>query len=185
MRRGRMVKLLIRDMASGDRNDPLFPFLRNFDPYAGHSWASGHARFGDGNNNESSSEAMNAWCGMILWGEATGDRTIRDLGVYLYTTEMNAIEEYWFDVHRENHPKSYTPSAVTMVWGGKGVDATWFSARPEHIHGINWLPITGGSLYLGRFPEYAKKNFRAPRQGERGNQVEGLVGPDLDVSCVG
>ena len=55
---GGLVRLLIRDIASPDRQDALFPFLRCFDPYAGHSWASGHARFGDGNNNESSSEAI-------------------------------------------------------------------------------------------------------------------------------
>lgn len=158
---GGMVRLLIRDMASPDRDDRLFPFLRNFDPYAGHSWASGHARFGDGNNNESSSEAMNAWAGLILWGEATGDRTVRDLGVYLYTTEMHAIQEYWFDVHGDTFPKGYTPSVVTMVWGGKGANATWFSARPEHIHGINWLPIHAGSLYLARYPAYLEKNYQA------------------------
>ncbi len=79
-----MVKLLIRDIASPDHNDTMFPFLRCFDPYAGHSWASGHSRFADGNNNESSSEAMNAWSGVILFGEATGDRTLRDLGIYLF-----------------------------------------------------------------------------------------------------
>lgn len=158
---GGMVKLLIRDIASPDRNDPLFPFLRNFDSYAGHSWASGHARFGDGNNNESSSEAMNAWYGLILWGEFTGDRTLRDLGVYLYTTEMHAIQEYWFDVRDENHPPSFTPSVVTMIWGGKGANGTWFSANPEVVHGINWLPIHGGSLYLGHFPNYVRKNYAA------------------------
>jgi endoglucanase Acf2 len=167
---GRMVKLLIRDVASWDRNDPLFPFLRNFDPYAGHSWASGHARFGDGNNNESSSEAMNAWSGLILWGEATGDRTIRDLGIYLYTTEMYAINEYWFDVHGQNHPQGYTPAVVTMVWGGQGVNATWFSARPEHIHGINWMPFHGSSLYLGRFPAYVVKNYSALVKESGGTQ---------------
>jgi endoglucanase Acf2 len=139
----------------------MFPFLRNFDPYAGHSWASGHAKFGDGNNNESSSEAMNAWCGVILLGEATGDRVLRDLGVYLYTTEMHGINEYWFDVNGDNWPKEYTPSVVTMVWGGKGANATWFSARPEHVHGINWLPVHGGSLYLGRYPAYVEKNYTA------------------------
>ena len=42
---GGMVSLLVRDIASPDRDDPMFPFLRNFDPYAGHSWASGHAKF--------------------------------------------------------------------------------------------------------------------------------------------
>ena len=61
-----MVLLLIRDIASPDRDDPLFPFLRTFDPYAGHSWASGTALFGSGNNQESSSEAMNAWTGIIV-----------------------------------------------------------------------------------------------------------------------
>ncbi len=158
---GGMVKLLIRDIADPDRKDAQFPFLRNFDPYAGHSWASGHAKFGDGNNQESSSEAMNAWTGLILWGEATGDADLRDLGIYLYTTEMNAIDEYWFDVRGENFPKGYTPSVVTMVWGGKGANGTWFSAKPEHVHGINWLPIHGGSLYLGRHPDYVEKNYSA------------------------
>ncbi len=158
---GGMVKLLIRDFTSPDRHDPLFPFLRNFDPYAGHSWASGHARFGDGNNNESSSEAMNAWCSLILWGEATHDKALRDLGVYLFTTELNAIQEYWFDVHGENFPRTFPASVVTMIWGGKGANATWFSADPQMVHGINFLPIHGGSLYLGLYPEYVERNYRA------------------------
>ena len=158
---GGMVKLLIRDCASPDRQDKLFPFLRCFDPYAGHSWASGHAKFGDGNNQESSSEAMNAWSGLILWAEATGDTGLRDLGVYLFTTEMNAINEYWFDVTGENCPKTYTASVVTMVWGGKGANATWFSAEPAMVHGINWLPIHAGALYLGHHPGYVEKNYSA------------------------
>jgi len=158
---GGMVKLLVRDVASTSHDDPMFPFLRCFDPYTGHSWASGHARFGDGNNNESSSEAMNAWCAMILLGEAVGDVRLRDAGVILYTTEMRAIEEYWFDVSGTNHPADYPASVVTMIWGGKGANATWFSANPEAVHGINWLPLHGGSLYLGRYPDYVAKNYDA------------------------
>jgi len=158
---GGMVKLLIRDIASGDHADAQFPFLRCFDPYAGHSWASGHAKFADGNNQESSSEAMNAWYGMILWGEATGDRVMRDLGIYLFTTEMHAIQEYWFNVHGDNFPPSYPPAIVTMVWGGKGANGTWFTADPQLVHAINWLPIHGGSLYLGLYPDFVEKNYRA------------------------
>ncbi len=158
---GGMVKLLIRDIASPDRDDPLFPFLRNFDPYAGHTWASGHAKFGDGNNNESSSEAINAWYGLILFAEATGDKQLRDLGIWLLTTEVEAINQYWFDVTDQFHHADYTPSVVTMVWGGKGANGTWFSGNPEMVHGINWLPLTGGHLYLGRYPEYCEKNYRA------------------------
>src|SRR5207253_742727 len=102
-----------------------------------------------------------AWAGLILWGEAIGDRAVRDLGVYLYTTEMQAINEYWFDVHGDNFPKGYPASVVTMVWGGKGANATWFSAKPEHVHGINWLPLHAGSLYLGHHPAYVEKNYAA------------------------
>jgi endoglucanase Acf2 len=158
---GGILKLIIRDIVSPDQDDAMFPRLRCFDPYAGHSWASGHSRFADGNNNESSSEAMNAWCGIILLGQATGDRAWRDLGIYLFTTEMNAINEYWFNVHGDNFPASYPASVVTMVWGGKGANGTWFSADPQMVHGINFLPMHGGSLYLGLYPNYVEKNYGA------------------------
>jgi endoglucanase Acf2 len=158
---GGMLKLLIRDIASTDRRDPLFPFLRNFDPYAGHTWASGHAKFGDGNNNESSSEAVNAWYGLILLGVATGDKALRDLGIWLLATEIAAINDYWFDVTGKFHHADYSPSVVTMVWGGKGANGTWFSGNPELVHGINWLPFTGASLYLGRYPDYCARNYAA------------------------
>ena len=157
---GGMVKLLIRDIASGDRKDARFPLLRCFDPYAGHSWASGNARFGDGNNQESSSEAMNAWTGIILWGQATGDRELRDLGIYLYTTEMNAINAYWFDVEGRFFPKGYTQACAALIWGGKADYATWFSGEPEHIHGIVMLPMQSGSLYLGLYPKYVQRNLQ-------------------------
>ncbi|GAA5124173.1 hypothetical protein JIN84_12320 [Luteolibacter yonseiensis] len=156
-----MLDLLTRDVVGTNRQDKMFPFLRCFDPYAGHSWASGHAKFGDGNNNESSSEAANAWFGLLLLGEATGDKALRDLGAWLYATEISAIEDYWFDVRDDLHPASYTPSVVTMVWGGKGANGTWFSGNPEAVHGINFLPVTGASLYLGRWPGYAEKNYTA------------------------
>ncbi len=156
---GGMVRELVRDVACPDRDDPHYPFLRNFDPYAGHTWASGHAKFADGNNNESSSEAMAAWTGVILWAAFTGDTALRDLGVYLFASELSAIEEYWFDVEDNNYPPAFTPATATMIWGGKAGYETWFSGKPEHKHGINFLPMHGGSLYLGRYPDYVKRNL--------------------------
>lgn len=158
---GPRVELLIRDVASVVPNDPLFPRLRHFDPYAGHSWASGHAIFGDGNNQESSSEAMNAWYGIALWGGATGNTGLLDLGLYLYNTELVATEEYWFDMDETNFADGFPKPALGIVWGGKNDYSTWFSAEPAHIHGINWLPFTPGSLYLGRSPAYVKRNLEA------------------------
>jgi endoglucanase Acf2 len=158
-----MVELVIRDFASPDRSDPMFPFLRCIDPYAGHSWASGAARFADGNNQESSSEAMNAWAGLFWWGEITGNPKWRDLGAWLFTTELAGVEHYWFDVTGTLRPTEYKPAVVTMVWGGKEVHETWFSAKPEDKHMINWLPFTGASLYLGRHPAYVHRNYEALR----------------------
>ena len=156
---GKMVDLLVRDIASTLPEDELFPRLRCFDVYAGHSWASGHAKFGDGNNQESSSEAINAWYGLMLWGEVSGNPEVRDAGVYLFNTERVAVEEYWFDVSEKNFPTDFTNVALGMVWGGKGAFATWFSADIDCIHGINWLPFTPASIYMGRHPDYVKKNF--------------------------
>lgn len=167
---GPMVNLVIRDIASIKKDDPMFPRLRCFDLYAGHSWASGHAKFADGNNQESSSESMNAWYGLMLWGEATGDTALRDTGIFLYNTERTAVEEYWFDVSGTNFPKDFPNVALGMIWGGKGAFATWFSGDIDCIHGINWLPFTPASIYMGRFPDYVKKNHdRIVEKREKGN----------------
>jgi endoglucanase Acf2 len=158
---GPFLDLLVRDIANPRRDDPKFPFLRHFDPYAGHSWAAGDGVAGDGNNQESSSEAMAAWTGLILLGELRSDTALRDLGIYLYTSELQAIEAYWFDVTGENFPPDYPAPVVPMIWGGKGAYGTWFSGEPEHLYGINWLPFHGGSLYLGRWPDYAARAYDA------------------------
>lgn len=171
---GGMINLLIRDAAAWDRDDPMFPFLRCFDIYAGHSWASGHGAFGDGNNQESSSESMQFAAATALWGSLTGNTAIRDLGAYLYTTEMHAVEQYWFDVDDIVFPPEYDHNCVGMVWGTKGTHETWFSAEPEMIHGINYLPITPASLYLGRRPEYVAANH-AEVVAENGGEPDDWV----------
>ena len=167
---GPFVDLLVRDIASPRRDDRAFPFLRVFDPYAGHSWASGDAASGDGNNQESSSEAMAAWTALILLGELRGDRALRDVGAFLYASELAAIEAYWFDVTAQNIPSGYPAPVVPLIWGGKGAYETFFSGEPEHLYAINWLPLHGGSLYLGRHPEYAERAYDALLRARGGPQ---------------
>ncbi|SNT55246.1 Endoglucanase Acf2 [Streptosporangium subroseum] len=156
---GGMVDLLIRDANNYDRADTRFPYLRDFDIYAGHDWASGHGAFGSGNNQESSSEGMNFANALIQWGQATGNTAVRDAGIYIYTTQAAAIQEYWFDTRNQNFPTTFGHSTVGMVWGSGGAYATWFSGEPEMIQGINMLPITGGHFYLGDNPGYITTNY--------------------------
>lgn len=156
---GGMVDLLVADIATAERGRTDFPFLRNFDPYEGHSWASGIGLGPFGNNQESSSEAINAWAGLILWAEVTGNTALRDLGLYLYTTEIQAINTYWFDLHGQIFPPEYRNVETSMVFGGKYAHNTWWIDEPRQIKGINLLPITTSSTYLGRDPAFVQRSL--------------------------
>lgn len=168
---GAMVNKLIEDIADNPSIDSQaginFPMLRNFDGYEGHSWASGYGIGLYGPNQESSSEAMHAWAGIILWGAATHNKAIEDTGIYLYTTEEQAINHYWFDLQanvlNQNYVQAVNQSApyATVILGGAYQLGTFFGVYPILEHGINMLPITAASLYLGKSPNYVKANSEA------------------------
>ena len=160
---GAMVELMIADIAHPERGRADFPFLRAFDAYEGHSWANGLGGVGEygslGNNQESSSEAINAWAGLILWGEVTGNKALRDLGTYLYATEWQAINHYWFDVHGLVLAPEYKNVDVAQLFGGKYIHNTWWTDDPRQITGINLLPVTTASTQFAQYPEYIKRNM--------------------------
>jgi endoglucanase Acf2 len=171
---GGMVNLIIKDANNWDREDEMLPFLRNFDSYAGHAWASGHANYdfagaGLGNNQEASSESMNFATASILWGEITGQDDIRDLGIFLYTNENEAIDQYWFDVDEEVFPAGFPRNVVGRVWSDGADYTTWFGDEPEFIHGINFIPINAGSFYLAKHPDFIIENYNEI-VSERGGQ---------------
>jgi endoglucanase Acf2 len=151
---GEMIDLLVRDAASPNRQDNLFPFLRNFSPYAGHCWANGFATFPQGNDQESTSESMQFNSSLIHWGSIMDNDSIRDLGIYLYTTEQTAIEEYWFDKYNRNFQPSQQYSLVSRVWGNSYDNGTFWTADIAASYGIELYPIHGGSLYLGQDTNY-------------------------------
>jgi endoglucanase Acf2 len=166
-----MLDEVIGDAANADRSSKRYPFLRNMDPWAGHSWAAGHANFGDGNNQESSSEALMFAAGLALWGEVTARPHLKNQGLWMHTVESHSFLEYWWDAYQENFPKWFDRKVLGMVWGSKGSHATWFSAEPEMIHGINLLPVTGASLYLGDHPQILLGQF-AEMEKRNGGPVQ-------------
>ncbi|NVJ88413.1 MAG: carbohydrate-binding protein [Flavobacteriaceae bacterium] len=154
---GPMINLLVRDAASPNRNDSEFPYLRNFSPYAGHSWANGFASFPQGNDQESTSESMQFASSLIHWGTITENTKIRDLGIYIYTTEQTAIEEYWFDMYDRVFEASHPYSLVSRVWGNSYDNGTFWTSDIEASYGIELYPIHGGSFYLSHNQQYAQK----------------------------
>lgn len=153
---GAMVNLLVKDAANDNRNSSDYPHLRNFSPYAGHCWANGFATFPQGNDQESTSESMQFNSALIHWGEVTGNKAIRDLGIYLYTTEQTAIEEYWLDIYNRNFGSNQQYSLVSRVWGNSYDNGTFWTADIAASYGIEMYPIHGGSLYLGHDTNYVK-----------------------------
>ncbi|ADI15212.1 glycosyl hydrolase [Truepera radiovictrix] len=162
---GQVVALLIRDVAA-PRGDPLFPFLRALDPYLGHGWASGSGMYGRGNNLESSSEAVNFAAGLIRWADAVGDAALLELGVYLYATQTAAVWEYWL-AEGGNFPAAYPHTAIGILWSDGGAYTTWWTSDPEAVHGINFLPVTASSLYLGLAPDFVRRNYHHMLVGTR------------------
>ena len=179
---GPMVEMLIRDFAAG-RDDPLFPYLRNFDPANGFSWASGHANFALGNNNESTSEAANAYGAIILYGLITNNQSLVDRGVYLHASTTAAYWEYWnnIDAYRgkpadfNNFPTGYNRLATSIIWGAGADFSTWFSGATAHILGIQGLPLNPLVLHIGQHADYLRSYVALGLSQSSNGQPSGLA----------
>lgn len=155
---GDMAKLVVKTFANYDRTDKRFPFLRTFDIWRGHSFADGNG-FPEGNNQESTGEAINSWVGMILLGEALGDEDLTAAGVMGYTFETRANLEYWFDPYGDVFSANYSHKACGMVWCNSIVWGTWFTASPAWIYGIQWLPFGPWMAFYDRDPKLIKRVY--------------------------
>lgn len=157
---GGMLKLIAKDYANWDRSDKRFPWLRTFSPWSGHSYAGGLGNTGNGNGQESTSEAMQGWGGVYLLGVALGDKEMRDAGIFGWVTESKDVAEYWFDRDKENidrtlytHPYCSNLTAAGVGWW------TWFSGDPVWMHSIQWMPISPCLDYLSEDLDFAKWDY--------------------------
>lgn len=152
-----VMNLLAADI--GSSGSTLFPDRRNFDPYAGHSWASGTAPFADGNNQESVSEAINAYAGLGLWARAIGDAELQTEADWMLSLEAASSTAYWTNPDlSEPEFSGYGHKIVVLNWGGKRDYATWFSPASAAKLGILLLPMSPSSDYLAGDPERIRAN---------------------------
>ncbi|WP_302626360.1 discoidin domain-containing protein [uncultured Eubacterium sp.] len=158
-----MIELLVRDYANPmepEDDGNMFCKFRAFDQYSGHSWAGGYADSDSGNNQESASEALFSWVGMYLWGEATENDTYIDAGAYGFTTEMDAIEQYWFDYDEDNWLDAYPFQAAGQIYGASMGYGTYFGGQPVYVYGIQWLPISEYLTNYGMNQEKCAKIYQ-------------------------
>jgi len=147
------TETLIRDYANPNINDPYLPRLRMQDDFDGHSWAEGLWATGDGKNQESISESVNAYYGLAVYGQAINNSDLETWGRFLLAREIRAAHHYW-QLPKGSDDYSYKTKdgtevgyqkdhlSMTLVWNGKAEDITFFGANPEYRYGIIMMPFT-------------------------------------------
>ncbi|KAG2572434.1 hypothetical protein PVAP13_7KG178800 [Panicum virgatum] len=136
----------------------LFTRLRMFDLWTLHSWAGGLAAIPDGRNQESTSEAVNAYYSAALVGLAYGDARLSSLGATLAALETLAAWTWWHVRDGEGmYEEDFSGSnrVVGVLWANKRDSALWFAPAEwrECRLGIQVLPLLPVSEAL--FPDAA------------------------------
>jgi endo-1,3(4)-beta-glucanase len=167
---------LVRDYANPYRNDPCFTRLRNFDAYAGHSWAMGlwaSWNYGEGRNQESSSESVNSYYAMQLWGEATGNTDIAKVGKILRIAEsVGAMTYYQIRNPSTIYSGAFatTHPCVGYLWGSQPTWATLFGGGADAICGIQMIPVTPAS------EDFVSKDWAAERWDSGTQSLSSIAG---------
>ncbi|BAT83287.1 hypothetical protein LR48_Vigan843s002100 [Vigna angularis] len=141
------VYSLVTDfMNLGPRYSRIYPRLRCFDLYMLHSWAAGVTEFEDGRNQESTSEAVNAYYSAALVGLAYGDSNLVATGSTLVALEILAAQTWWHvkvedNLYEEEFAKDNR--IVGILWANKRDSKLWWASAEcrECRLGIQVLPL--------------------------------------------
>lgn len=171
------MESLIRDFANPSDKDPYFPVFRSFDWYNGHSWAKGLFESGDGKDQESSSEDMNASYGLKLWGLVTNNSNLRqvaDLELGIMRLSMNRYCLYSND--NDTEPASFIPNKVAGILFENKIDhTTYFGNELQYIQMIHAIPIIPPSSFI-RKPAFVKEEWDSKLAGIVNNVNDGWKG---------
>ncbi|XP_012575338.1 glucan endo-1,3-beta-D-glucosidase-like [Cicer arietinum] len=135
--------------------------LRCFDLYKLHSWAGGLTEFSDGRNQESTSEAVNAYYAAALMGMAYGDASLVSIGSTLTSLEILGTKMWW---HVKKEGKLYEEEftkenrIMGVLWSNKRDSGLWFAAAEsrEARLGIQLIPLSPISEVLFSDVSYVK-----------------------------
>ncbi|RZB70933.1 probable endo-1,3(4)-beta-glucanase ARB_01444 [Glycine soja] len=149
-------------MTLSRRSNSNYTRLRCFDLYKLHSWAGGLTEFGDGRNQESTSEAVNAYYAAALMGLAYGDTHLVAIGSTLTALEIHAAQMWWHVKEGDNqYDEEFGKEnkVVGVLWANKRDSGLWF-APPEWREcrlGIQLLPILPISEVLFSNVDFVKE----------------------------
>lgn len=156
------VNMLVRDYANPIKDDPYFPFSRNFDWYHGHSWAGGLFESADGKNQESSSEDTMASYGLKMWGQVINDKNMEARGNLMLAIQARSLQDYYlYENSNTVLPAAFIGNkAAGILFENKIDHTTYFGANPEFIQGIHMIPLMPFSSYI-RTPTFVQEEWAA------------------------
>ncbi|KAG4922725.1 hypothetical protein AAZX31_18G246600 [Glycine max] len=157
------VYSLVTDfMNLGQRYNSDYTRLRCFDLYKLHSWAAGLTEFEDGRNQESTSEAVNAYYAAALMGLAYGDSSLVATGSTLVALEILAAQTWWHvkaedNLYEEEFAKDNR--IVGILWANKRDSKLWWASAEcrECRLGIQVLPLLPITETLFSDADYVKE----------------------------
>jgi len=161
------ILALIRDYSNPSSEDPSFPVARHKDWFLGFSWAGGiTVPFVNGRNEESTSEAINAYYAIYAYGSAVDapfSKRLKDFGRLMTAMEVHGADTYWhvrsnLEMYGVAFPFDY--QTVGMLWSSMVAHQTYFGGQPYFIEGIHLMPVTPVmESYLE--PDWVAKQFPA------------------------
>ncbi|RAL40794.1 hypothetical protein DM860_008492 [Cuscuta australis] len=136
--------------------------LRCFDLWKLHSWAGGLTEFADGRNQESTSEAINAYYSAALMGLAYGDTHLVAVGSTLSAFEIQSAQTWWHIREDNNlYPEVFSREnrVVGVLWATKRDSGLWFAPAEwkECRLGIQLLPLLPISEVLFSDAKFVKQ----------------------------
>ncbi|RLN53548.1 hypothetical protein BBJ29_008164 [Phytophthora kernoviae] len=155
-----MIWMMLRDVANPSADDVYFPRFRHFSWYLGHSYSRGVTLLDNGKDEESTSEDINFYYGMTLWGKVTGKKAVEDLGSLMLRLNARAVRTY-FLLRSDNtiHPPEIVRNRVTGIFfDNKVYYNTWFLDKTYAIHGIQMIPVSPINE-LARTPEFVAQEW--------------------------
>ncbi|CAI5712723.1 unnamed protein product [Hyaloperonospora brassicae] len=139
-----LIWMLLRDVTNPSLDDPVYTRFRHFSWFHGHSYSRGVTLLDHGKDQESTSEDLNFYCGMTLWGRETGHKVLEDLGSLMLRLNAHSVREYFLlSTGNKIHPPEIVRNRVTGIFfDNKVYYNTWFLNEKYAIHGIQMIPFS-------------------------------------------
>ncbi|XP_076896621.1 glucan endo-1,3-beta-D-glucosidase-like [Bidens hawaiensis] len=173
--RSKAYALMADFMTLGKGSNSMYTRLRCFDLWKLHSWASGLTEFADGRNQESTSEAVNAYYSAALMGLAYGDTHLVATGSLLTSLEIHAAKTWWHVKEGDSiYNADFTSEnrVVGVLWNNKRDSGLWFAPAEwrECRLGIQVLPLLPITEALFSDIEFTKQlvEWALPALGREG-----------------